>query len=114
MFEDWLIEYEEVKTIWSRGWALGQDGTEVATRNHRTEAIDASALQESMVSIDFGASELGVATARLRKLAVEFCEKQDGGEQGRRFVEGCGEEERVSEMERGVMCLKSGWSNWKK
>ena len=35
----------------------------MATRNHRTEAIDASALQESMVSIDFGASELGVATA---------------------------------------------------
>ena len=31
LFQEWLIKFEEVKTIWSCGWALGQDGPELAT-----------------------------------------------------------------------------------
>ena len=107
-FQDWLIECEEVTAIWACGWALGQDGKDLATRSQRAEAIDESTLQQSMAPDDLGAPELGVASVRPRMLAIEFCGKQDGGEwQGRRFVEeGRGEEERWSEMEREVRYLK--------
>ena len=105
-FQDWLIECEEVTAIWACGWALGQDGKDVATRSKRAEAIDESTLQQSMAPDDLGAPELGVASVRPRMLTIEFCGKQDGGEwQGRRFVEeGRGVEERWSEMER---CARS-------
>ena len=32
LFEEWLVELEEVKTIWSCGWALGRNGPEEGTR----------------------------------------------------------------------------------
>ena len=105
LFEDWLIEYEDGTKIWDWVWTLGQDGLAVSTPNWRKEAIDACTLKRTMAPNDLGAQELGVASVRHRReLEFEFCRKQDGGEwQGRRFVEeGRGEEERISEMERGV------------
>ena len=77
LFQDWLLIYDEVKTIWSCGWALGQDGPDATTQNQRAEAVDACALLKSVVPSDLGAQELGVAPEGPRKLAI------DEGWQGR-------------------------------
>ena len=69
LFEEWLVELEEVETIWSCGWALGQDGPDATTQNQRAEAVDACALSKSVVPSDLGAQELGVAPEGPRKLA---------------------------------------------